>query len=285
MNDLKMSSALRQQYEERLAEKREKRKKERKERRHAKTFKKLTSPNSVPETSNEQDKSPVTSTGKKRGADTKSESGNPPRKRMIGQPRPPTASLSIYNTEHYQIYDKEVAQEVEPVIGAFVSFNRYNHYKLYINPFLKTIDDIPEIGVRLDDLTISRVLGSLGRALHRAWPADFDQQGMIRATRIPLGLAAKIWVKAGAVDVDGELIPKDGYYYSWWRGLHCLMGKEGYDAGHYLIRPSYESFKCRGFGIKVGYRAVMQTAESESGKLVVGEDVRPQAAMQGGDLP
>ena len=39
------------------------------------------------------------------------------------------------------------------------------------------------------------------------------------------------------------------------------MGKEGNDAGHYMIRPSFEQFKCEGFGFKITHKAVIQAAE------------------------
>lgn len=83
---------------------------------------------------------------------------------------------------------------------------------------------------------------------------------MICTSRIPLGLAAKMWVAEGDVDVDGKAagVGQDGWYYQWWRRLHCLMGEERYEAGLYLTRPSHEKFKCDGFGFKIGYRAVVQ---------------------------
>jgi len=40
---------------------------------------------------------------------------------------------------------------------------------------------------------------------------------MIRATRMPLGNAAKMWVQDGYVSVDGIRAEKkhQGYYYKW----------------------------------------------------------------------
>ena len=190
------------------------------------------------------------------------------KKRTIKEPRLPTKSQLIYTTEHYKLYD---VVKIEPVVGPFVSFGKYDDYRLYVNPVLDKIEDIPIVGVRLDDLTVSRVLGHLGpRALNRSWPAEFDQQGMVRATRIPLGLAAKMWVKAGKVDLDGKIVEEGAYYYKWWRGLHCLMGKEGFDAGMYKVRPSFETFRCAGFGFKVACKAVEQEPDEVSGALVRG---------------
>lgn len=103
------------------------------------------------------------------------------------------------------------------------------------------------------------------KVLHEAWPAEFDHNGMIRATRIPLGHAAERWRKVGERDVDGKVIERgqEGWYYDWWRGLHCLMGKEGYDEGLYLVRPSWEKFLCEGMAFKVGYKAVVQLSAGD----------------------
>lgn len=94
-------------------------------------------------------------------------------------------------------------------------------------------------------------------------PAEFDVAGMIRATRIPLGFAAKMWVKEGDIDLDEVAAgPQDGgSYYKWWRGLHCLMGDEGYANGLYLVRPSFERFKCEEFGFKLDSKTVIQAPE------------------------
>lgn len=128
----------------------------------------------------------------------------------------------------------------------------------------------PAAGVRLDDLAASRALTQLRpRELFSRWPAVFDTAGMVRATRIPLGLAAKMWVEEGDVDLDGVAAgPQErGYYYKWWRGLHCLMGNEGYANGLYRVRPSFERFKCTEFGFKLDSRAVIQAPEGAQSKL------------------
>jgi len=107
-------------------------------------------------------------------------------------------------------------------------------------------------------------------ALHRNWPADLNKAGMIRATRVPLGNAAKVYVKEGEIDIDGKIVKKhdEGYFYKWWRGIHCLMGQEGLNANLYLIRPSFEAFRCNGFTFKIGYRAVVQAPEGQDGHSI-----------------
>lgn len=99
-------------------------------------------------------------------------------------------------------------------------------------------------GVRLNDhLTgIATKAFPATAVRNRYFPAEFDGNGMIRARRIPLGNASKTWRVEGEVDLLGKVLTKsqEGYYYNWYSGIHPLMGKEGYLAGLYLIRPSWE---------------------------------------------
>ena len=159
------------------------------------------------------------------------------------------------------MYDHKTGYVGPSVSQAFRTFAQYDKYTLYIDPVVERVENIPASGVRLDDMTAAFVLARCTKkTLHANWPAEFDQNGMIRATRVPLGHAAKFWQGEGAVDVDGNVVQKgeEGYYYKWWRGLHCLCGKEGSDRDLYLIRPSHEKFKCEGIGFKVSSRAAIQ---------------------------
>ena len=60
------------------------------------------------------------------------------------------------------------------------------------------------------------------------------------ARRLPLGFPATITVKKGDVDFKGQVATEDGEYFKWWRGIHCLCGKVGYDKGSWVIRPAHE---------------------------------------------
>ena len=147
------------------------------------------------------------------------------------------------------------------VSEGFRTFAQYDEYTLYMNPVVERVEAIPTSGVRLDDMTVAFVLPLCNRkTLYGNWPAEFDKKGMIRATRVSLGHAAKFWKKEGDVDIDGNIVPVGGagYYYKWWRGLQCLCGKEGLDRDLYLIRPCGEDFRCLGFGFKVSSRAAIQ---------------------------
>ena len=142
----------------------------------------------------------------------------------------------------------------------FRTFAQYNEYTLFMNPAVKRVEDIPTSGIRLDDMTIAFVLTRCTQSTMRAnWPAEFEYHGMIRNTRMPLGHAAKFWKEPGAIDIDGNILPegREGYYYKWWRGIHCLCGKEG-DRDVYQNRPCREKFRCPDFGFKVSSRAKIQ---------------------------
>lgn len=172
-----------------------------------------------------------------------------------------------YNTSFYEQYDptKHSQSVKELAVGKYNgSYKVFNHYLLYSDPTTtaeEIHDRIPKRGVRLDDMTVALVLETIASPgkLHKWWPAEFDHLGMPRATRVPLGYAAKMWVSAGQRDVEGKVATKEdeGYYYLWWKGLQVLMGKEGHDAQLYKIRPSWEKDKCPGFGFKLTHKAVV----------------------------
>ena len=111
---------------------------------------------------------------------------------------------------------------------------------------------------------------------------------MIRACRIPLGNASKTWPKEGEIDLNGTTLKKgdEGFYYDWFAEIHPLMGKEGFDAGLYMVRPSFEDalesmIKDEEMGFKVGFKAVVQQKTGSS------KDPTPglQVARQSGKKP
>ncbi|KAL8834397.1 MAG: hypothetical protein Q9170_003765 [Blastenia crenularia] len=174
-------------------------------------------------------------------------------------------------TDHYQVYEPSPLDKADPTdsvvirrLGTNLDYSIYDNYLLYMNPHLDedTIKKIPQQGVRLDDLAVAIVLQSYldHKALNLRWPAEFDLNGMPRATRAPLGNAFKFYVNAGDRDIDGYVAKEAdvGFYYGWWRGLQVLMGKEGMDAGLYKSRPSWEEFKVAGFGWKREFKCVVQ---------------------------
>lgn len=188
------------------------------------------------------------------------------KQRIIKPPKKPTPGLRKYDTNHYRLYNATTQNQGDAVLDPFRHFGQYDGYALYINPNLKDteLDQIPHSGVRVDDLTASKVLSHYNYSILRTrWPAEFDQKGMIRATRVPLGRAAKRWVNRGERDVDENLVVKEGWYYLSWGGIHTLMGKEGLDVDRYWVRPSHESFKCPGLGFKRSDWAEVQLAPED----------------------
>lgn len=204
-------------------------------------------------------------------SDVSTKPGTPPKRsrvglkkgESVGSPRPPTAHLSSYNTAKYNLYSSAAPNPGAPVTGTFRTFGAYDDYALVSDRSIKRnnfAEMVPTEGVRLDDRLVGIALqtSSTAKQLSTNWPAEFDKAGMVRATRVPLGNACKVRVNMGDSDIDGNVCDSPGSYYGWWRGIHCLMGKEGADAGLYTIRPSHEAFKCEGMGWKFGFKAVVQ---------------------------
>ena len=83
------------------------------------------------------------------------------KKRVIKNSKSSIKSQLTYTTEHYQLYDVNSSQKIESISEVFVNFDKYNDYMLYINLTLKKIEKISIVEIKLNDLTISRVLSRL----------------------------------------------------------------------------------------------------------------------------
>ena len=175
-----------------------------------------------------------------------------------------TNHVNSYGTSRYRAYKPGVDLDGIAPIPPFSEACKYcDDYYLYMNIDLtpNNVHGIPTRGVRLDDHAVGCVLQSQQftvAELARNWPAEFDQMGMVRPTRCPLGNAFKIHAHAKTKDMYGNVIEGAGWYYGWWRGLHCLMGHEGEQAGLYWVRPSFEHFKAKGMAIKAKSACVIQ---------------------------
>ena len=42
---------------------------------------------------------------------------------------------------------------------------------------------------------------------------------MVKASRMPLGYAAKMYIQVGDIDRNGRAATQAGWYYKWYRGL------------------------------------------------------------------
>ena len=171
--------------------------------------------------------------------------------------------MKTYCTSHYAIYNSTKTQPPLAPSGKFKKFAQFDTFTLYINPHLTNIASIPKHGVRLDDMTIYFVLQAYFNKqikksdISRYWLADFDQQGMVRATRYPLGNPAKVYVPEGSEDGKGVKVAVGGWYYRWYGNIHVLCGEEGAD--DYLVRPSFEKLE-KGFTFRVDWRCKVQAA-------------------------
>ncbi len=147
----------------------------------------------------------------------------------------------------------------------FIRYSDYDHLDLFTDANVKRVAEIPHgRTVRLDDFAV-HLVGEGAGVQERSdnWPPEFNEDGMIRASRMPLGLAAKVWASAGDVDIDGNKVLEDGWYYVWYRGIHLLCGHEGLKKKLYMIRPRYEKKYETGF--KVGSMAVIQLPPGKPG--------------------
>ena len=141
----------------------------------------------------------------------------------------------------------------------------YDHYPLYTGLhatawFASGYED-PPLNVRLDDFNVATLLISRPTStLGEKWPCEFDNKGMPRAMREPIGNPFKLVVKTGDLDVNGykAKIADQGWYFGLWKGLHPLLGQEGKDAGLWKIRPSYEKPKCETFGWRKDLKCPLQ---------------------------
>ncbi|KAG7007187.1 hypothetical protein G7Y79_00011g030850 [Physcia stellaris] len=147
-------------------------------------------------------------------------SSSAPSKKKIGtgSHREPTPKMCEYSSSKYTLYNLDNPQLLpNKVAEAFRSFDQYNDYLLYSSPNVKSFEEMPKQGVRVDDLTIMKLYewGIKSGTLNDSFPADFDKQGMVRATRVPLGNAAKVWKEKGDKDIDDREIKKSGWYSIW----------------------------------------------------------------------
>ncbi|KAL9007980.1 MAG: hypothetical protein Q9180_009551, partial [Flavoplaca navasiana] len=154
-----------------------------------------------------------------------------------------------FDTYKYKAYStKADLRDVARVFPYQDSFADYNDYRLYMNADLKAADvaEIPKSKVRLDDFAVGMVLlhGNFShKQLNEYWPAEFDNNGMIRASRAPLGNPFKVKLQHGSQDMYGKTFKGNTWVYGSWKGLHQLCGEEGLAAGRYWVRPSFEHFK------------------------------------------
>jgi hypothetical protein len=144
-----------------------------------------------------------------------------------------------------------------------VFFDKYDHYHFFINFFIQDISEILIADVRIDDLTISKIIiDAKTRMLNQSWLADFDTQNMIRVTRMSLSIATKIFVNVEEMNALRQkiFVDEEEWYYLWWRRIHLLCDMKRLNEKMYKIRSSHETFATNDLIWLKKYRAILQTA-------------------------
>lgn len=169
-----------------------------------------------------------------------------------------------HSTDQYTRFDPSTPYRVQAVKGVHpfpaTVFYDYKGYHLCMDLDIINPRNIPQLPVRLDDRLVALAYeGFACRDRHRLWPSEFNFKGMVRPGRIPLGFAAKHEYKVGDVDFDGNVLQpgEEGWYYLWLGGFHCLMGKEGLDAGRFQS-PDFSCQRIVGFAFRKSHRAEIQ---------------------------
>ena len=200
--------------------------------------------------------------------------------KATGAPTRPKASIMKFNTQFYERYD--VAHPSNGVSYDLKFTHRwevFNNYVLFTKEDFRALGNdvgkIPTQGVRLDDFVVAKVvMATTMKERQTNWAAEFDAFGKIRRSRCPLGHPALIYVKEGDLDVDGKVAAKEdiGWYWAFYRGIHCLMGEEGADADRFLVLGSTtekDPADGRAFGWAKGYRALTQPTSGPGECLIV----------------
>ena len=178
---------------------------------------------------------------------------------QVGNPTQPKDSHMQYRTERYEKYNWHSHQDLPMRAPRYAGSHAvYDDFKLLTGepPAYFAIEETPCNSVRLDDRWVGLVGEHFNQTvMKKKWPSEFDNAGMLRAVRVPLGDPCLVWVTQGQLDIDGNSAPRDGCYYGWYRGLELLCGNEGLEQGLYWIRPSFEQPKCKGIAFKVSHPA------------------------------
>lgn len=117
----------------------------------------------------------------------------------LGEPRASTMdSRRLFTTQAYKEYDENEHGSLQPPESHSEdrAMKDYHGYPLWMSEFT-TVDDVLLNG-HIDDYTVVRIIdaGKTAAYLHERWPVEFDQKKNIKSLRMPLGFAAKMWVKS-----------------------------------------------------------------------------------------
>ena len=170
-------------------------------------------------------------------------------------------SLARFDTAAYVPYNPSDGIRSSVVVRKWTgSYEPFATWRLVTGPAIRSFRDVPIGGVRVDDQVAAMLIREMRRKELQQWLADFDQGGMVRSTRIPLGRAARGYFSVGDRDVDGNVLGpgEEGYYYLWQHGIHLLCGDEGWRNDLYRKRPCREKEVPEKLVFRKGYKAVSQ---------------------------
>lgn len=182
-----------------------------------------------------------------------------------------TITFLKYVINHYNVYNSDHSSVVAAVNKMFISYNKYDHYLLFIKSNLNKIKKISTVSICIDDLIIFHVIDKMKTdSLHHNWSANLNKMSMIQATCMLLENVIKMYINVKEMNIDEMIITQNetDYYYKWWRDLHCLMSDEKFRKQMYLIHLLHETFHCDEFNFKMKYKTVMQISESQNEQIV-----------------
>ena len=112
--------------------------------------------------------------------------------------------------------------------------------------------------------------------MHDPWPAEFGNNGVVKARRMPPGHAAKMQVTIGDINRNGVEAVENGWYYKWYRGLHCLCGLQRQDL--YKHRSPWENQLSSTWYFDMDYRchdiaATSRPADIQTLEVFIAEDI------------
>ncbi len=72
-----------------------------------------------------------------------------------------TVTFSKYVINHYNVYDSDYSSVVAAVDEAFISYDKYDYYLLFIKSNLSKIKKISTVNICIDDLIIFHVIDKM----------------------------------------------------------------------------------------------------------------------------
>jgi len=130
-----------------------------------------------------------------------------------------TVTFSKYIINHYNVYNSDHSSVVAAVDETFISYDKYDHYLLFIKSNLSKIKKISTVNICIDDLIIFHVIDKMKTdSLHHNWSADLNKISMIQAMHMLLENVIKMYINVEKMNIDEMIITQNetDYYYKWW---------------------------------------------------------------------